>query len=89
MVKDLFWRALLHDHAAIHKDHAVSHVARETHLMRHHDHGHSTACKIAHNAQNVADQLGVERAGRLVKQHDVRIHGKRAGDGDALLLAAG
>ena len=33
--------------------------------------------------------LGVERAGRLVGKQDIRIVHKRAGDGDALHLAAG
>ena len=32
---------------------------------------------------------GIERRGRLVEQHGDRVHRQRAGDGDALLLAAG
>ena len=32
---------------------------------------------------------GVERAGRLVEQHDARLERQCARDGDALLLAAG
>jgi hypothetical protein len=32
---------------------------------------------------------GIERAGRLVEQHDARLERDRARDGDALLLAAG
>ena len=39
--------------------------------------------------QHLIDKLGVERAGRLVVEHDFRLHGKRAGEGGALLLAAG
>ena len=34
------------------------------------------------------DQLRVERRGRLVEQHGGGLHGERAGDGGALLLAA-
>ena len=56
--------------------------------MRHDDHGHAVACQVAHDTQNVADQLGVERRRGLVKEHDVRIHRQGAGDGNALLLAA-
>ena len=33
--------------------------------------------------------MRVEVAGRLVGQHQRRVHGQGAGDGDALLLAAG
>ena len=32
---------------------------------------------------------GIERGGRLVEQHELRVHRQRAGDGDTLLLAAG
>ena len=34
-------------------------------------------------------QLGVERSERLVEQQHARTHGERAGEGDALALAAG
>jgi hypothetical protein len=34
-------------------------------------------------------QLGVEVGQRLVEQQDLRLQHQRAGDGDALLLAAG
>ncbi len=57
--------------------------------MRHHDHGHAVLGKVSHDAQHISHELGVERRGCLVKEHDVRVHGERAGDGHALLLAAG
>ena len=38
--------------------------------------------------EHLGDQFGVERAGRLVEQHRLRVHRQRAGDGGALLLAA-
>ena len=39
--------------------------------------------------EHLAGELGVERRGRLVEEHDVGLHRQRPGDGDALLLAAG
>ncbi len=45
--------------------------------------------ELAHRPQHLADQLGVERGGRLVEEHQLGVHGERARDGDALLLAAG
>ena len=45
--------------------------------------------ELAHRVEHLADQLGVERRGRLVEQHQLRLHGQRAGDRHALLLAAG
>ena len=42
-----------------------------------------------HDVEDLVDHLRVERRGRLVEEHHLRVHGQRAGDGDALLLAAG
>ena len=69
-------------------DHPVGDAAREIHLVGHHDHGHAFVGERLHHAQHLADGLGVERRGRLVEQHELRLHGERAGDRDALLLAA-
>ena len=44
--------------------------------------------ELAHHLQHLADQLGIERGGRLVEQHQRGLHRQRAGDRDALLLAA-
>ena len=52
-------------------------------------HGHAFAGEIAHHQQYFADELWVQRACRLVKKHQHRFHGERAGYSDALLLAAG
>ena len=47
------------------------------------------SARSAHGLQHLADQLRIERRCHLVEQHDARAHGERAGDGRALLLAAG
>ena len=57
--------------------------------MRHHDHGHAPARQIDHDVEDLVDHLGVQGGGGLVEQHRLGVHGERAGDGDALLLAAG
>ena len=64
-------------------------LAREAHLMRDDDHGHAVARERDHDVEHFLDHLRIERGGRLVEQHGDRIHGERAGDRDALLLAAG
>ena len=48
-----------------------------------------SSARSAHDVEDVADQLRVERRGRLVEEHQLRLHRQRAGDGHALLLAAG
>ena len=57
------------------EQHARRRLARKAHLVRHDHHGHAFAGKIAHHHQHLADQLGIERAGRLVEQQEIRTHG--------------
>ena len=45
--------------------------------------------QLVHHVEHLLDHLRVERGGRLVEEHDLRLHRERAGDRDALLLAAG
>ena len=45
--------------------------------------------EVAHHREHLADEFGIERRRRLVEQHQPRRDRERAGDGDALLLAAG
>jgi len=45
--------------------------------------------EAAHHVEHVADELRIERRGRLVEQHQLRLHRQRPGDRDTLLLAAG
>src|SRR5581483_1742452 len=78
---------LLNDFATIHEDHTIGHGAGETHLVRHADHGHSRLRKLDYDVQHFLDHFGVERRGRLVEQHDFRVHAEGSGDGDPLLLS--
>ncbi len=49
-------------------------------------HRHTRRRQVLHDLENLADQLRVESGGRLVKQHDLRIHRERTRDSHALLL---
>ena len=80
---------VLHDHAAVEEQHLVGHLPGEAHLVGHHDHRPALGGQRLHHLQHLADQLGVQGAGRLVEQHDPRPGGQRPGDADALLLPAG
>jgi hypothetical protein len=64
-------------------------ASRAKAISRHDDHGHAILCQPAHDDQNLSDQLGVERAGRLIEQQQLRTHGERPRDSHALLQAAG
>src|SRR5262249_27522276 len=65
--------SFLDDHAVGHEDDAVGDVTREAHLVGHHHHGHTLARKPAHDAQDLAHKLGIERRGRFVEQHYLRV----------------
>ena len=80
---------LLHDHAIGHEHDLIGDLAGERHLVGHHDHGHTLIGKVAHNAQNLADHLRVERTGRLIEEHQVRVHGQRTRNSHTLLLTTG
>jgi hypothetical protein len=54
-----------------------------------HDHRHSFLGQLAHHPQDFVAQFRVQRAGRFVEEHHLRLHGQGAGDGHALLLSAG
>ena len=82
-------RADLPHLALVHEHHEVGDPAREAHLVRDADHRHAAPREILHHRQHLGGELGIERRGHLVEQHDLRLQRQRAGDGDALLLAAG
>ena len=88
MLEYLLRSALLCYNAAVEKEHAVRHLARKAHLVRYDDHRHALRSESLDNVQYLADHLGVERRGRLVKQHDIGLHAQRAYYRHTLLLTA-
>ena len=89
MLEDIRRAALLDELAVSHEQNAVADLAGEAHLVRDDDHRHAVVRQLLHDLQNLADHLRVERARRLVEEHDLRLHHERADDGHALLLSAG
>ena len=89
MFEDVFGGALFKDFTAVDEDDAVGDLAGNAHLVRDDDHRHALGRQLLHDGEHLADHLGVERACRFVKQHDLRLHAERADNGDTLLLAAG
>ena len=65
-------------------------VAGDVRLVGDEDHGHALlAVEALEDGHDLFARAGVQRAGRLVGQDDGRVVDQRAGDGHALLLAAG
>ena len=63
--------------------------AGEAHLVRHADHGDVLLRELDHDVEHLLDHLGVKCRGGLIEQDDGLLGTQGAGDGDALLLAAG
>src|SRR5262249_60589824 len=76
------------DAAVINEDHMVGGIAREAHLVAHDEHGHAAALELAHHVEHAAYELGIERGGGLVEQHDLGFERERASDRHPLLLTA-
>ena len=89
MIKELLRRAGFDDLAVVHEEHIVAHLAGKAHLVRDDHHRHAVGGQLAHDVEHLADHLRVQRGGRLVKEHHIRVHGQRAHDGHALPLPAG
>ena len=85
--EDLGRRALEHDAPVVHHDDAVGgqgllHEVRDVHD------GGALVAQLGHHAHDAATSAHVEQGARLVQHEHARLHGKRAGDGNALLLSA-
>ena len=89
MVDDLLGIALLHNEAAIHEDHLISHIPGKGHLVGYDDHGGFLLGKAADDLQHLAGQLRIQCGGGLVKAENVRMQRQCAGNGHPLLLTAG
>jgi hypothetical protein len=85
----LLRRPVLVDYALVHEEDARAHIPGELHFVRHDEHRHSFAGQLADYAEHFAHHRGVQGRRGFVKQDYLRLHGQAAGDGHALLLAAG
>ena len=54
-----------------------------------HHHRHAGGGEILHHLKDLTNQLGVQRGGRLIEEHELRIHRQGAGDRHPLLLTTG
>ncbi len=88
VLEEFLGRIRLDDLARVHENDAVGDLAREAHLVAHHQHGHAVLGERDHGVEHLFHHFRIERRGRLVEQHELRIHAERARDRDALLLAA-
>ena len=89
MAEHRFRRSLLAQLALFHKQHPAAYLPREGHLVGDDHHRHPLVRQLPHDLQHLPHHFGVQRAGRLIEQHDLRFHGQRPHNGDPLLLPAG
>ena len=79
---------VIHDAAVQQADDAGGIALGQLRIVRDHD-DKAVARDLLENFHDLHARLGVQRAGRLVRQQNVRVVDEGAGDGDALHLAAG
>src|SRR6266540_896159 len=89
MAEESLWPVDFDDLAGIHQHHPVRDLAGKSHLVAHHHHGHAVEREADHGIEHLLDHFRVERRGRLVEQHDLRLHAQRPRYRHPLLLAAG
>src|SRR3954447_23050656 len=81
---------LVADHPAIHQfDHAAAHFVDDDVVVGSHDHGGAVLVDPVQHVHDPHRGGGVQVAGGFVRQQDARLVDDGAGDGHALLLAAG
>jgi hypothetical protein len=85
----VFGWTLFFDHAFVQIDDMGRDIAGEFHFVGDENHGAAFVGEAADHLQHFTYQFGVEGGGWFVKKHDLWLHGQGAGDGCALLLAAG
>src|SRR6478752_3859377 len=89
VVEEFLGGRVLNDLAVGHEHDAVGRLAGEAHLVGDHDHGHPLLGELDHDVQDLVDHFRVKSRGGLIEEHHLGLHGQGAGDGNALLLAAG
>ena len=77
------------DHAAVAEADEAARMAAHIGVVRHEHDGHALAVQLLEQAQDLGRGAAVEGAGGLVGEEQARAVHERAGDRDALLLAAG
>ncbi|MNO94057.1 hypothetical protein D3C76_856680 [compost metagenome] len=85
----LLWRSLLFYQALVEEHHFTGDLTGEAHFVGHEQHGAAFFGQRADDIKYFLDHFRVKRRGGLVEQDDLGLHGQGAGDGRALLLAAG
>ena len=88
LLEYLFGCSLQRHAAAFHHDDSIG-LERVIHEMRDVHDGDTAPRERVDDALDCAVAFGVEHGAGFVEYQDARLHGERAGDGDALLLAAG
>ena len=87
--EELVGRRQLHDAPDVHHGHAVADVAHHAQVVRHEEVGQpELGLQIQQQVQDLGLHRDVQGRDRLIGDHQARVQGQRAGDADALALAA-
>src|SRR5436305_1806117 len=76
------------DLALVHEHYSTRYARGEVELMCDDQRGHARLRKLLNHVEHLVNHLRVESGGRLVEQHDARLHRQRTRHSDALVLRA-
>jgi hypothetical protein len=82
----LVWVAGLNYSPIHHDEYLIADFPSEPHLVGDDHHGHPLIRKLAHDGEDFRAYFGIERGGRLVEEHDLRIQRQGARYRNSLLL---
>src|SRR5688572_8771507 len=85
----LLRRAERDDASVIDDGHAIAQELRLVHVMGRHQDRAASCAKLVEQPPQLPPRVRIEPGGRLVEKQQVRIAGERAGEREALFLAAG
>ena len=87
--EEVLRRTLFEDGAIVHEDDPVRHFTGKAHFVGHDDHGNAFAGQFDHDVEHFLDCFRIKGRGGFVKKNDLGLAAQGAGNGNALLLAAG
>src|SRR5699024_12009030 len=70
----LFFFSSRRRHTRSKRDWSSDVCSSDLHFVGHHHHGHAVPDQILHDFQYLVDHFRIQRRGRLIKQHGVRVH---------------
>jgi hypothetical protein len=88
MSEELLRRRVFKDFTAVEKTDTIRDITSKPHLMRNNEHSHPLILEVTDNRENIANKLGIQCGGYLIKHEYIRAICHGPDNCNPLLLAA-